>query len=66
MFLITDGQTWNENQVIKAVKQGSSNYNMRFYSIGIGNGISRNLVKGFAEEGMGKYAIITDTNGMEE
>ncbi len=35
---------------------------IRVYSIGIGNGVSENLIRGAAEEGKGKFEFITETS----
>lgn len=58
MFLLTDGGVSNTEGVIKMVKK-STKY-CRVHCIGIGNGASYSLIQGCAENGKGKFIMISD------
>lgn len=60
IFLITDGQVWNEDAIVKQVKKATMRDNIRVYTVGIGNGVSRNLIRSIAEEGKGKHEFISE------
>lgn len=53
VLLLTDGEVWNQNDVFdfvgKAVKESSA----RFFTLGIGNGVSHSLIGGISRAGMG-------------
>ena len=56
IFLLTDGAVSNTDAVVKLVKQNTKN--SRVHAIGIGNGVSLNLIQGCAEAGKGKSILI--------
>ena len=58
IFLLTDGDVSNTNQVIKLVEDNIK-YS-RVHTIGIGSGCSSALIKGCAEKGKGKAVFITE------
>ena len=58
MFLLTDGGVSNTEGVLRLIKMNTKF--CRVHSIGIGNGASFNLIKGSAENGKGKYILISD------
>lgn len=62
VFLLTDGQVSDEDNVINLIRRHSERKNLRVYSVGIGNGVSENLIKESAREGKGKYDIIAETS----
>ena len=39
--------------------------NVRVYTIGIGNGVSKHLVQGIAQQGRGKYEIVQEESNLE-
>ncbi|KAM9318295.1 von Willebrand factor A domain-containing protein 5A-like [Pholidichthys leucotaenia] len=63
LFVFTDGEVGNTNQVIDLVKKNSSSH--RCFSFGIGNGASADLINGMAKEGGGQAQFITETERME-
>jgi uncharacterized protein with von Willebrand factor type A (vWA) domain len=57
VFLITDGQVNNEDGVISLIR---NNPTVRIQSVGIGNGVSKNLIMETAIEGKGKFEFVSD------
>ena len=64
VFLITDGDVTNSNEIIATVHE--KNEKMRFFSIGIGNGISPYLIQNIAKAGRGDYDFVKDDENIEE
>ena len=64
VFLLTDGGVSNTEGVIKLVKKKTKH--CRVHSIGIGNGASFNLIQGCADNGKGKYIMISDQENPNE
>ena len=58
VFLLTDGEVNNTENVIKLVKDNI--HFSRVHAIGVGNGASPALIKGCAEKGKGKHVFIQD------
>ncbi|KAJ5072393.1 von willebrand factor a domain-containing protein 5a [Anaeramoeba ignava] len=56
VFVLTDGAVMNTEQVLSLVKQNASN--STFFTFGIGDGVSRELVEGIAKLGNGQYEFI--------
>jgi hypothetical protein len=57
VFVLTDGAVTNTQQVIAQVDRDS--VQARYFSIGIGEGCSRELVKGIADAGHGSSEFVT-------
>ena len=53
IFLLTDGQVYDKNNVLKIIEENNSNYNI--YSIGIGNYFDEDLIKNAGIIGKGNY-----------
>eukprot|EP01015_Nassula_variabilis_P017267 TRINITY_DN2706_c0_g1_i15.p1 TRINITY_DN2706_c0_g1~~TRINITY_DN2706_c0_g1_i15.p1 ORF type:complete len:434 (+),score=43.31 TRINITY_DN2706_c0_g1_i15:83-1384(+) len=64
VFLVSDGEVYNTNDVVKFVSEYNSQ--ARFYSVGIGNGVSEALIKGIAKAGYGQYVFIKQSKNIEE
>lgn len=65
VYLLTDGQVFNTDAVIKLIKQNNKNFIV--HSIGIGNDVSTALVVGTAKAGRGKYYFVNNkAEGLEE
>ena len=62
VFLLTDGAISNTNQVVELIAK--NNENCRVYTIGIGNGCSRELITEGGIAGKGKYEFIGDNEDM--
>jgi hypothetical protein len=61
IFLVTDGQVYNEDAVVKLIR---SKPNVRIQAIGIGNGVSKNLIIEAALEGKGKYEFVSTRDSL--
>ncbi|KAK0627926.1 von Willebrand factor type A domain-containing protein [Immersiella caudata] len=62
IIVLTDGQVWDPENTIEFVKQTrhQSEGRVRFFSLGIGNAVSHELVEGIAKAG-GGYAEVIQT-----
>ncbi|KAG0636453.1 hypothetical protein HOY80DRAFT_359314 [Tuber brumale] len=62
VIVLTDGEIWEEDQVLGFIKQatGDSKGKLRFFSIGLGSEVSHSLVEGIARIGGGYSQIIAD------
>ncbi|XP_063434776.1 von Willebrand factor A domain-containing protein 5A-like isoform X2 [Mytilus trossulus] len=63
IFLLTDGEVQNTNEVISLVKQNAAN--TRVFTFGIGEGVSTSLIKGVANASNGKATFIRDKDNMQ-
>eukprot|EP00401_Gymnodinium_catenatum_P024093 CAMPEP_0117484554 /NCGR_PEP_ID=MMETSP0784-20121206/14515_1 /TAXON_ID=39447 /ORGANISM="" /LENGTH=867 /DNA_ID=CAMNT_0005279125 /DNA_START=83 /DNA_END=2686 /DNA_ORIENTATION=- len=61
VFLLTDGQVSNQQQVISLVRSGGC----RIFAIGIGSGVSTALVNGVARASQGSAAFVQDHEKLE-
>ncbi|CAC5422000.1 unnamed protein product [Mytilus coruscus] len=62
IFLLTDGEVGNTNEVISLVKHNATN--TRVFTFGIGEGVSTSLIKGVANASNGKATFIRDKDNM--
>ncbi|KAK1148375.1 hypothetical protein N8T08_010186 [Aspergillus melleus] len=64
VIVLTDGETWDVENVIKFVARTASNpeTNIRFFALGIGKEVSHRLVQGIGMRGGGYAEVISDTN----
>lgn len=60
VFVLTDGQVSNTNEVIGLVKKCTEKTDSRVFSLGIGSGASTALIKGLANNGRGKAEFICE------
>ena len=58
VYLITDGQVFNPEDVIKLIKDNNQNFTV--HTFGIGNGVSTTLITEWAKAGRGKYYFVDD------
>jgi len=63
VFVFTDGQVSNTDQVIKLV--GSNSKKSRMFTVGIGEGVSHALVEGMARAGNGTCEFVRSGEKME-
>ncbi len=67
IFLLTDGGVSNPYVVIEDVSNGAKTCkDFRFYSLGIGNGVSVDLVKGVAKSGNGSCEFVENIKTLSE
>jgi len=64
VFVLTDGQVSNTEQVLDLIKQ--NNNNARVFSLGIGNSVSHHLVEGIARAGKGTSFFAMEGERMEK
>lgn len=70
IIVLTDGEIWGTEQVFNLIrderkKQSENNKEFRLFSIGLGNGVDRNLVEGMAEAGNGYAAFVGEGEAFE-
>ena len=58
VYLITDGQVFNPDDVIRLIKD--NNHNFTVHTFGIGNGVSTTLIIECAKAGRGKHYFVDD------
>eukprot|EP01137_Pigoraptor_chileana_P018478 Opistho-2@78016 len=63
VFVLTDGQISNTDQVISLVTKHSDT--TRVFALGIGHSVSRHLVEGLARAGKGTAQFVVDGESME-
>ena len=68
IFIMTDGAVWDVGSCLEIVKKASndSQFNTRFYSLGIGNGCSESLVRGIAENGGGECELVKNEDDISD
>ena len=55
VFVLTDGAIYNPNDCLAQVEKTVNEIDIRYYSLGIGNGCSEMFIKGIATKGIGEY-----------
>lgn len=63
-FLLTDGEVSNTREIINMIEHYSRN--TRFFTIGIGREVSRELIEGIADVSNGLHRVVIDSNGIDE
>ena len=63
IFLLTDGEVSNRNDVIAASKTG--NDEIRIHTFGIGGGCDKNMVEQIARKGRGSVSLIDNPEKLE-
>lgn len=66
VILITDGQVSNSDQVIKIVAKMKNSNIATTHAIGIGNGVSFDMIRRGAIEGGGEHLFIMDNKEMKK
>ena len=63
IFLLTDGQVNNREQITKLIQKSCEKYDdTKVFSFGIGSGCDSYLVEGCAKNGNGDFCIIADND----
>ena len=63
IFLLTDGEVGNTDDVVSLVRK--NNGNTRVFTFGIGDGVSTSLIKNVAKASKGKAIFIKDKDNMQ-
>jgi len=68
VFLLTDGEVWNVDQVAELVRQNEERRgnDLRLFSLGIGDSVSHNLVESVARSGKGYAQFVTNNERMDK
>ncbi|GBB90883.1 hypothetical protein RclHR1_00180021 [Rhizophagus clarus] len=68
VFLITDGEVWNVDQIEKLVSKNEEKKkdDLRLFSLGIGDSVSHNLVESVARAGKGYAQFVTNDERMDK
>ena len=66
VVLITDGQVSNTDEVIKIISNMKLNNVSTTHTIGIGNGVSFDMIRRGAIEGGGEHIFIMDNKTMKK
>ena len=66
VFILTDGSLFDTNDCLNQVQKTISEMDIRYYSLGIGNGCSEALIKGIALKGAGEFEFSKNELDMSE
>ena len=66
VFILTDGSLFDTNDCLNQVQKTISEMDIRYYSLGIGNGCSEALIKGIALKGAGEFEFSKNELDMAE
>src|SRR6266496_372679 len=68
VFLITDGEVWNVDQIVELVRQNEERKNgdLRLFSLGIGDSVSHHLVESVSRTGKGYAQFVTNSERMDK
>lgn len=66
IFLLTDGSVSNSLEIVKKTKESCENNRNRVFTVGIGNGVSDQFIKGVARAGNGSSDIIHNLTIIED
>ena len=54
---------YNENEIVALIRE---NFKTRIYTVGIGNGVSKNMIIEAAVESKGKFEFVSDLSMLSE
>lgn len=66
VILLTDGQVANSDQVIKVISKMKTSNIATTHTVGIGNGVSFDMIRRGAIEGGGEHLFIMDNKEMKK
>ena len=68
IFVMTDGAVWDVDSCLQSVSTATNdpNFDIRFYSLGIGNGCDESLVKGIANNGAGECELVKNEEDISD
>ncbi|KAJ6023585.1 von Willebrand factor type A [Penicillium canescens] len=53
VLVLTDGEVWNQSEVIDLVNQANQQHSSRFFTLGLGDSVSHSLINGISRAGKG-------------
>lgn len=65
MFLLTDGDIWQQERLFDYVRQGTKSGDVRIFPLGIGGGVSSALIEGVARAGRGFAQMVAHNEKMD-
>ena len=68
VFVMTDGAVWDVQKCLNTVEKAFKDpkLDMRFYSLGIGNGCDESLVRGIAQNGGGECELVKNEEDISD
>ena len=66
VILLTDGQVFNPEEVIKTISNMKLNNVATTHAVGIGNGVSFDMIRRGAIQGGGEHIFIMDNKSMKK
>lgn len=66
VLLLTDGQIWQQKELFELVNSSARDNSARFFSLGIGSGVSHALIQGIARAGNGFAQSVTEGEQMDK
>ncbi|KAI0440875.1 von Willebrand factor type A domain-containing protein [Xylaria telfairii] len=64
-IILTDGEIWSQDSLFDIIRQATTDYKCRFFSLGIGSGASTALVEGIATAGNGFSQFVVEGEKMD-
>lgn len=58
VIVVTDGETWDTEEIHASVQKANKEYGLRFFCLGIGNSVSHALVEGIGRQGGGLSEVV--------
>ncbi|KAI1433804.1 VIT-domain-containing protein [Xylaria sp. CBS 124048] len=65
VVMLTDGQAWNQEPLLRLIEEESKDGKCRFFTLGIGSQVSTALIEGIARAGKGFSQFITSGEPMD-
>lgn len=65
VIVVTDGQIWNQGELFKFIDEAATE-SVRFFTLGVGHGVSTSLVEGIARAGDGFSQFAGEQERMEK
>ncbi|KAI9736170.1 MAG: hypothetical protein M1834_001055 [Cirrosporium novae-zelandiae] len=66
VMILTDGEIWRQNELFDFITESTSQYPIRFFSLGIGVSVSHSLIEGIARAGKGFAQLVGDNEKFDK